>query len=598
MKFYHNNIKVFILSCLLPVLLLLPLVVSSGCSGSYRDEPRLRNIGTKLSDRSLSSSEALPLLDSLEKIPDKDLSEGERHYRDFLAIKAADKGYVKHTSDSLYLTVKDYFSSRHSRDMLPEVLYYGGRVYSDMGNYPVALQYFQEALDGMEGRQENLYLKRCVLSQTGGLLSKLGIYDDALKYTEECLRLDECSADTLNHIYNLELAADISIRLKDYRKAQVYLEDACRLSRGKHPDEYALNRFSIGNVAHKQRNTKKALPIMRETMNHVDSARRNYVLPIAAQVYLDAGIADTAYMYACELISNDNPLNKKFGYRILLSKDMRGRISSDTIARYLNSYDKILGKSLDDAMKEAALMQNTLYNYSVHDRQRQKAEKERDRIKLWLATALAILGALASVIIFYAFKREKRINFIFRLRAKSGFVKNIILSDQCRIGSSAEESKRGSGFEEILTEAGHSDQDLKDGREKLRQEILLLCGQKKDKERFISLYLSEPYIEIHERIKKGEEIKVDDPLWDTLSNTVKEIFPNFHRNLRILTDGMLSLMEEHTALLVKCGFGVRDMGIVFARSKSAITSRRQEIAKKIYGEKKTSEEIVRLIRSL
>ena len=111
-----------------------------------------------------------------KRSPDTDLSEGERHYRDFLTIKASDKGYVKHTYDSLYLTVKDYFSSHHSREMLPEVLYYGGRVYSDMGNYPVALQYFQEVLDGMEGRQENLYLKRCVLSQTGRLLSKLGIF--------------------------------------------------------------------------------------------------------------------------------------------------------------------------------------------------------------------------------------------------------------------------------------------------------------------------------------------------------------------------------------------------------------------------------------
>ena len=152
LKFYHNNIRVFILSCILPVLLLLPLVISCGCGSSYRDDPRLRNIGTKLSDRSLSSSEALPLLDSLEKIPDTDLSEGERHYRDFLTIKASDKGYRRHASDSLYLTVKEYFSSHHSREMLPEVLYYGGRVYSDMGNYPIALQYFEEALDCPSGR--------------------------------------------------------------------------------------------------------------------------------------------------------------------------------------------------------------------------------------------------------------------------------------------------------------------------------------------------------------------------------------------------------------------------------------------------------------
>ena len=173
MKTPDNNISHYILSFLLSVFLLLPLVVSPGCSGSYRDDPRLRSMGDSLSDPRLPSSVALALLDSLHRIPDSELSEGERHYRDFLTIKASDKGYVKHTSDSLYLTVKDYFSSHHSREMLPEVLYYGGRVYSDMGNYPIAMQYFQEALDCPSDNPESLSLRGFAASQAGRLLSKL-----------------------------------------------------------------------------------------------------------------------------------------------------------------------------------------------------------------------------------------------------------------------------------------------------------------------------------------------------------------------------------------------------------------------------------------
>ncbi|MDE7441206.1 MAG: tetratricopeptide repeat protein, partial [Muribaculaceae bacterium] len=91
-------------------------------------------------------------------------------------------GYITHTSDSLYLTVKDYFSDHHRKEMLPEVLYYGGRVYSDMGVYPVALQYFRDALALMGRSRADMNLRQRALSQTGRLLSALDLHGDALPY--------------------------------------------------------------------------------------------------------------------------------------------------------------------------------------------------------------------------------------------------------------------------------------------------------------------------------------------------------------------------------------------------------------------------------
>ncbi|MDE6026792.1 MAG: hypothetical protein K2G23_01810, partial [Muribaculaceae bacterium] len=95
------------------VSLLLCLLMAAGCSGPYRDDSRLRRAEEVLADPELPQERAIEMLDTLRAIPGRELSEGERHFRSFLMIKASDKGYISHTSDSLYLTVKDYFSSRH-----------------------------------------------------------------------------------------------------------------------------------------------------------------------------------------------------------------------------------------------------------------------------------------------------------------------------------------------------------------------------------------------------------------------------------------------------------------------------------------------------
>lgn len=79
----------------------------------------------------------------LDSIKYDGLSDHDRHFFDFLSIKANDKAYVRHESDSLILDVIDYYSSHNKDNIYPEALYYGGRVFSDLGDLPTALRYFR-----------------------------------------------------------------------------------------------------------------------------------------------------------------------------------------------------------------------------------------------------------------------------------------------------------------------------------------------------------------------------------------------------------------------------------------------------------------------
>lgn len=70
----------------------------------------------------------------------KAMRESDRARFSLLRVKAADKAYVRHTSDSLIRTALAYYENHTGSEHYPEALYYGGRVYSDLGDSPTALQ--------------------------------------------------------------------------------------------------------------------------------------------------------------------------------------------------------------------------------------------------------------------------------------------------------------------------------------------------------------------------------------------------------------------------------------------------------------------------
>ena len=71
--------------------------------------------------------------------------EATRMYYRLLCVKAADKAYVPHTSDSLIRPVIAYYEEHRDKRHLPEAYYYGGRVYRDLGDAPQAVVYLQRA---------------------------------------------------------------------------------------------------------------------------------------------------------------------------------------------------------------------------------------------------------------------------------------------------------------------------------------------------------------------------------------------------------------------------------------------------------------------
>ena len=64
-----------------------------------------------------------------------------------LKIKAKDKLYIPHESDSLIKSIVQYYEGYGTPDQLMEAYYYLGSAYRDMGDAPRAVRAFQDAAD-------------------------------------------------------------------------------------------------------------------------------------------------------------------------------------------------------------------------------------------------------------------------------------------------------------------------------------------------------------------------------------------------------------------------------------------------------------------
>lgn len=105
-------------------------LLMTGCREKMSNDD-LRYLNDKVNQN--NASEILTRLDSIDETQ---LSESDRYFSKLIRIKAEDKSFIPHTSDSTILTIVNYFSNHGDRDQYSEALYYAGRVYADMGDYP------------------------------------------------------------------------------------------------------------------------------------------------------------------------------------------------------------------------------------------------------------------------------------------------------------------------------------------------------------------------------------------------------------------------------------------------------------------------------
>lgn len=568
-------------------------VMASGCSEVHYDG-RLEAAACQANE---NPDSAIALL---AEIKAEDLSEANRHLYDLVTIKARDKAYVDHTSDSLILDVIDYFERRGGRDSLrAEARYYGGRVYADLGDYPTALRYFQSALDLLPEGTPYLHLRGNVLSQTGGLLDDLRLYDEAIPYVEASMGLSKNKEDTLGVVQDLQLLGAIYLRAKNYDMAERLFKESISMSNNLPIKHEAKSRAYIAEVKFRKNELDSAKCYLRGTLNKVSPLVRNNVLAYGATLFYETGETDSAYWYAHQLIESDNTTNKMAGYMIILKPELLSRIPADAMMRYVDEYRTLMEKRIDENINDMTLLQQSYYNYKLHDEARTRAENEtakRNRvIGLLIVLILGVVIATLSLMV----NRRNKIIALQEAREKIRYL-NELLSDSrsAQNDPTGEPDNQATGKgDKMIPGTGKSADEL---MRTLRKETEQLLEAKRAKNVDLpeTVIMSHCYGMLNEYLREHKLLKVTDELWNEIYSVLKESYPEFLSNLRLLTNGKLTSTELETAILIKLGFTTTQIGELVGRNRNTISTRKKTIGQKLIDENLTSKDVETIIRLL
>ena len=566
------------------------LLLIPGCSEPGHDG-RLTRIEETIPE---SPEEALSCLDSINY---ESLTDADKQYFDFLTIKSQDKAFIRHTSDSLILKVIEREDKNTNKERYAETLYYGGRVYHDLGDLPTALNYYQNALDLLAEEGGDISLRGSILSQIGDLLNTLRLHEQAIPYVEEAIMSDSESKDSVNLMYDTELLGSIHLHVKNYDSAELLFNKSKELAKETALADTARHNLYLAAIKYYKGQIDSALNLIRPTMLKIDSVSRNTALAYACHIYRQASIPDTALMYAYELLHSKNPHNRQTGYQILLSDELKDYIPSDSIVRYACDYRDIVESYLNQNGNQAALIQNSFYNYQLHQRGKLKAEAANKRLFNWLG---GFLLAILILSIYALYLKNKNKSQLVELHEAINIVNTLqrelhVTRDNCDDSSG---SVQISSPESAISQDRHSP-NIQDLRVRLREELLSIRSMGNQSYSVSPIILeSQAYEKILEYIKEDRIIPDKNPLWVELEEVVLKSSPQFKYRLNLLTGGKLKPSDFHLALLIKCGISSTNISALVGRAKSTVAYRKDALGFKVFDQKMGTGVIDDIIRLL
>ena len=528
-------------------------LVLSGCHKT--SDPRLVEISETVSDH---PREALEMLDSIDVT---ELSVGDRHFRDFLLIKARDKAYITHQSDSLYLDVLKYYDGHKGDKLYPEVLYYGGRVYSDLGDYPTALDFYQQARNVLSKMRDNEELKSRISSQTAQLLSKLRLYESALPYVEESIEYNN-SQKQVPLSYNYQWLGTIYMHLGDYDKSLKNFHKALELAQNA-PDS-ALLMTLIADLYYKKGEINEALKHIRNKPTSIDNIDLNYILATSAQIYQAAEMPDSARILSEELLDRNSDANKLIAQHIIVHQQIDEIKGLDSLKKNLNKYVALLESRYNKLDNEAFLIQNSMYNYSVHEKEMLMLKSRNSKMKLGLLSLAVVLFLLILIFFFVIkYKDSKKSN---RLQRTIRIIDELLNKHNDSVLTNGRYDKR---YQQLLDELN----------EKLNEVTKVV---KLSESTSGSLVNSEIYKILEGKIRKGIGINYNSELWMMIEEEILKSYPQFKKNLLMLTKSKLTDDDLKLSFLIKMGFSPSEIAKLLCKKENTVTYRRKKLLQKLF----------------
>lgn len=515
-----------------------------------------------------------------------------RMYYDLLTVKARDKAYIRHTSDSLIRSVLRYYERRDDKKHLPETYYYAGRVYSDLGDAPQALNYFIRASETADGKDYDLLSR--IYSQIGTLYLYQDVYDKALPVFRKCYQYNLLEGDSAGMVYAIRNIGRTYRTLDQVDSALHYYKEADSLAiklgsnllRMRVNGEFSAYYTQLGMY-------KEAYKCLQWAFLQFNSDDRAPAYSTVAHYYLNINQLDSALIYFTKLLKMDDYLYLQSAYKGLGEiATKRGNYAE--ACSYWALYEMYRDSVQSITQTETVRKINALYNYQLREEENNRLQMQNRQQKnyiVWITASMVVVVAL-----FFAYrqnrkrKEEGRINQLQKLKAleeqKYRQSQEFIEENKKRIAELEKE------LQEVRTTSDISRQELlhaqKLSLEKDNEQVE--AQQKMEQEAVKAFQTSAIYIKFHET---DDKILEED--WSELISAIDNTYRNFTQRLKDLYP--MNEVELQVCLLLKIDMPFKRIALLVLRSKQAVTSIRKRLYKKVFGREGTPDDWDRFIRN-
>ena len=524
---------------------------------------------------------AVALLDSLRPQMEQE-GERVRMYYQLLCVKARDKAYLPHTSDSLVLSVLRYYEDKQDRRHLPEAYYYAGRVASDLGDAPQALDYFQQALDAMP-EDGMTYLRDRVVSQMGTLFSAQGLYAEALKMYKKSLQCSEELKDSVGVIYSLRDVAYAYWCLGQNDSVLPCYNRAHRWSvKWGNPELIGLINIQLADHYLEKGLYDSVRIYLPRDFTYLSGENRNAAYAITAYYYEALGRQDSATYYYTQLLNNGDVYAKALAARYLMqqatlnhaSKEVA--VSQDTYLKYADSVQYL-------TKTEVVARMHSLYNYQLRERENaslQKAYASQTRNLLFVLCCL--VAALSAFLVYRQYQWRNRKILAARLdrltRQKEQAEADSRLNRQEIHGLETELAQERQKSREAAAEYQKQLQDM-------RQSTDASCRLRKEQR--TQIQNTDIYRLLEEKASSVQgKADVTAKEWRELERVIRTFDADFLPKLEGLPYSWKS-SERLLCLLLRVGFTPSQIGVLLGRPVQTITTMRRRLAERLLDNLKT-----------
>ena len=544
---------------------------------------------------------ALNLLKSIEKGMEQSKTDVKMYYR-LLCIKAKDKAFMIHKTDTGITEILDYYKNDGDRHILPEAYYYAGRVSADLGDAPRALDYYEKSLSllGDCHAEKDFMLKGKIHSQMAELFTYQGLYDDALANIRIAYEHDAALKDTTGMLYSLGGIANVYRHLEHPEKSIHFLEKANEIAVSTNSVDEQLTAMIQSQLASayyavgRFEDTKRLAIPAAESHNEVYAGAAYIIL---ADIYRNMGDIDSALIYYNRILDVGNIYIRKSAYYRLSQIELSRRHpekATEYLERFFVCFDSV--SSLKNA--ETVKRMHSLYNYRLWEIENAKLNVEgmkKSRL-LWGFASMLVTG----IFIFLAYyfysksrrmKREREFETLRELQEKK-YRESKSFIEECQIKNEklehelAEVQETNSAlYEELKVQKSNLEYQLKMAEAKREYE------EQAKKEFFSSSF----YKNLSAGINRG--LSLTDEEWEELYRKTDVFYPRFVEELRGLCS-QITDVEQKVCLLVKLGISNKCIATALSLQGNSISSIRSRLFQKTFGRKGTPKEWNEVIRSL